>query len=56
MNIKGERNRMVANENNKDNLGAHLGQVFYYCDFQGLVELSLFIDNGEKWRGRLKMV
>lgn len=42
---------MVASKNNKDNLGAHLGQVFY-CDFQGQVELSLFISNGKNWRGK----
>lgn len=50
--MKGERNRMVASRNNKDNLGACLGQGSYYCDFKGLIELILLICNRKKWRER----
>lgn len=54
--IKRERNRMVDSKNDKDKLGARLGQVFYYCDFKGLVELSLFIGKGEKVSGEKEML
>lgn len=59
MKIKGERNRTVATKNNKDDLGAHLGQVFYYWDFKGLQSstcLQVMEKSGERARESLKMV
>lgn len=49
--IKGERNRVVASQKDKDKLWAHLGQVFYDDDFKRLVDLSFFIGKGEKVSG-----
>lgn len=39
---------MLANKNDKVKLGAHLGQVFHYCDYKWLAELSLFIGSRGK--------